>query len=309
MSNKETLQNYNARININNNKLSGILEAINNLPTEATMQDKTIEITENGTTNVIADEGYDGLNSIEVNVNVESSGGEELPAELNIKVDKLTTDGYIKEITITGTSDTLPPYCFYRSSTGADGFSMKLEKVNILGSIKNIPFRAFWNNATLKTLELQEGLERMESGSFYSCTSLNLKTLPKSVKNINQAFRGCKGLVQISLPNIEILGDSDSLDWGTFTECTGLKALWIGSSLTSICAYDLGHCTGVKKIFIDLPRETVEGMPYYNQCWSCTKIPSYNAYSINNSVVVCNDDEDWMSQEEFDAIDWSNYTE
>ena len=72
--NKETLQNYNTRININNNKLSGILEAINNLP--------------------------------------EAGGGEELPAELNIKVDQLTTDGYVKEITITGTSDTLPPYCF-----------------------------------------------------------------------------------------------------------------------------------------------------------------------------------------------------
>lgn len=32
MSNKETLQNHNTKLNTNNNKLSGILEAINNLP-------------------------------------------------------------------------------------------------------------------------------------------------------------------------------------------------------------------------------------------------------------------------------------
>lgn len=28
-----------------------------------------------------------------------------------------------------------------------------------------------------------------------------------------------------------------------------------------------------------------------------------------NVSVICNDDEGWMTQEEFDAIDWATYTE
>lgn len=41
---------------------------------ELSLQDKSVEITENGTTNIVADEGYYGLNSVDVTVNVE--GGE-----------------------------------------------------------------------------------------------------------------------------------------------------------------------------------------------------------------------------------------
>lgn len=40
------------------------------------LQDKSIEITENGTTNIVADEGYDGLNTLKVTTNVPTSGGE-----------------------------------------------------------------------------------------------------------------------------------------------------------------------------------------------------------------------------------------
>lgn len=39
------------------------------------LQDKSIEITENGTTTITADEGYDGLNNVSVTTNVAGSGG------------------------------------------------------------------------------------------------------------------------------------------------------------------------------------------------------------------------------------------
>lgn len=80
MNNKETLNTYNGRLAKNNLDLSSILNTINNLPEagsgELNLQDKSVEITENSTTNVVADEGYDGLNSVEVNVNVASSGND-----------------------------------------------------------------------------------------------------------------------------------------------------------------------------------------------------------------------------------------
>lgn len=48
------------------------------IKTDPILQDKSIEITENGTTNIVADEGYDGLNNVDVTVNVASSGGDEM---------------------------------------------------------------------------------------------------------------------------------------------------------------------------------------------------------------------------------------
>ena len=43
---------------------------------EPKLQDKTVEITENGTFNIVADNGYDGLNNVEVVTNVASSSND-----------------------------------------------------------------------------------------------------------------------------------------------------------------------------------------------------------------------------------------
>ena len=113
MSNKETLQSYNNILIDNNNNLDKIRDIVNNLPEAGSgedvsdelsnydeklteqettledivntlkgkgsgavlkLQDKTIEITENGTTNITADEGYNGLSNVEVVTNVSSGG-------------------------------------------------------------------------------------------------------------------------------------------------------------------------------------------------------------------------------------------
>ena len=77
MSNKETLQEYNERLEGNNDILESILETVDNLPDsdEINLQDKSVEILENGVMTVSADEGYDGLNSVEVISNIPESGG------------------------------------------------------------------------------------------------------------------------------------------------------------------------------------------------------------------------------------------
>lgn len=47
---------------------------IESIETEPILQDKSIEITENGTQTITADEGYDGLSNVDVTVNVEGTG-------------------------------------------------------------------------------------------------------------------------------------------------------------------------------------------------------------------------------------------
>lgn len=123
MSNKETLQSYNEELTKNGITIEEILQTVNSLPVykEIVLQDKSIEVTENGIQTIIADEGYDGLNNVSVTTNVESSG---TAGELQSK-----------SITITerGTNTIVPDEGYYG-----------LEKIiidNQTPSIQNIVYR------------------------------------------------------------------------------------------------------------------------------------------------------------------------
>lgn len=51
---------------------------VGKIVTDPILQDKSITITENGTINIVADEGYDGLKNVKINVNVESASSNRL---------------------------------------------------------------------------------------------------------------------------------------------------------------------------------------------------------------------------------------
>lgn len=55
-----------------NETFTQLTPLVGKIVTDPILQDKTIEITENGTTNIVADEGYNGLNNVEVVTNVEA---------------------------------------------------------------------------------------------------------------------------------------------------------------------------------------------------------------------------------------------
>lgn len=97
--NKETLQNYNSRLDTNNVSLENVLVLINKLPEnkEIILQDKNIEITENGTQNISADDGYDGLGNVEVVTNVETGG---IPKQDGIKTLTNTLNSVLTEFNV-----------------------------------------------------------------------------------------------------------------------------------------------------------------------------------------------------------------
>ena len=83
---------------------------------------------------------------------------------------------------------------------------------------------------------------------------------------------------------------------GIFNECSYLKQIWFGftDTVTSnhIGRYALSGATSLEKCYIDLPRTTVESLQYYSTRFSNNAVPETCQF-------ICNDDEDWITNEEF----------
>lgn len=81
----------------NNETFTSLTPKVGKIVTDPILQDKSVEITENGTTTITADSGYNGLNNVEVTTNVaggNSSGGEqEMNYSLEEKVIGTWVDG------------------------------------------------------------------------------------------------------------------------------------------------------------------------------------------------------------------------
>ena len=142
---------------------------------EPLLQDKSVEITENGTTNVVADEGYDGLNSVEVNVNVESSGGKYAPTFLTFDSYK----GTDLQADVNGL-DTSKMVSMYKMFNNAIGGPTTLDLSHFKTSNVTSTVYMFWSYHTLISLILN-GFDT------------------SNVKNMSQMFRGCSSLMHLDI--------------------------------------------------------------------------------------------------------------
>ena len=161
------------------------------------LQSKSIIVTENGTQTITADSGYDGLNSVEVEVNVDS--GEHLSDDELIIKYKSTNDGnysgflnYITEIKDLDLSEFTS-----LSSLFLDWHS--LEKV----TFKNLP------NEVISYEQI-----------FYSCVSLkDISSLDTSkAKSLRLSFSGCSSLKDVPVLDTTSLSGTFALR-NTFAMC------------------------------------------------------------------------------------------
>ena len=138
------------------------------------------------------------------------------------------------------------------------------------------------------------------TNAFYSCTSLTKLSFNKEGFSIGGScpFGKCTGLTQLSFNGISI-GNSSNSSNAILYGCTNLVAVWVKTDtyLSRVAPYTFFNCTGLKRIYIDYPRATVEADKNYATLWS-------NNTVAEGCIVICNDDEGWITQEAFDAIDW-----
>lgn len=262
----------------NNETFTSLTPKVGKIVTDPILQDKAIEITENGTQTISADEGYNGLNNVTVTTNVESSGGGLSIPKVGFVFDNFDENGLPKTLNLYGYTSLANSFFYRGVNSGVSGgkpMYETVEEINFNDELTTISASAFYQWKGLKKLELK-----------------NVKTIS------TYAFYGNNSLISASMPNIEKISGGTQQN-GAFYSNTKLKALWIGSKITSsnFGNYVFNGCSSLSKIYIDLPRATVTAMSGYNTQWGA---------SVGTSRVICNDDANFISLEEFDAIDWAN---
>lgn len=173
----------------------------------------------------------------------------------------------------------------------------KLKNITSLNnSLTNIPVSCFRSCTELTLSSLPTSLTSLGNYAFTSCNALTIDQIPDGVTTLTTScFQTCRAIKKISMNNVTtVVGNSASNS--SFNGCTGLKQVWIGSSITTtgLQRYAFNGCTSLEKIYINLPRTTVEGMAGYSY--------AFMNNTSKTGIIVCNDDTGFIDKATFDDL-------
>ena len=124
-----------------------------------------------------------------------------------------------------------------------------MKNVKIPASVCNIRREAFKNCSELQQVELQEGLETLESIAFEACPKIQTiyipKTLTKANNNYGGPFKDC-----INLTNINFGNGITKIPYGLFSDCNGIKNIVIPDTVTEIENFVFNKCINLETVYI-----------------------------------------------------------
>lgn len=186
----------------------------------STLQNKNVTINENGTTNITADEGYDGLSEVEVTTDVNLDLSEYFE-------DTITFDsggGWTKVL------KTMPPLRVNSSDANKIASYFNEYPGKTLPKLLNIP-------SIVNVEKLCYGCSAL--------TTIDLSYMTQKVKYINQTFKQCSNVTMIDVSNWDTSLNDRFYD--SFTNCKSLieiKCNFDCSSVTNFF-YPFHNCTNL----------------------------------------------------------------
>lgn len=232
------------------------------------LQEKTI--TENG--EYTADEGYDGLSKVVVNV--ESGGENLLPAFIDGSVTEITADMLLG---VTSLRD----YAFYRDpitnidltnivQIGKYSLAETPIKQAITGNkLTTIKEYAFQNCKSLVSIEIPKVIT-IEQHAFDFCTALQSVELPEGLVSLGgYAFYSCTKLQSVKLPDsLEVVSGS------LFSSCTALLSVVIPKGVKTVNNYVFQYCSALKTVtFKGTPSEMSNNVFYLTNALTDIFVP------------------------------------
>ena len=269
-------------------------EILNNVNTGLPTQEKYITITENGTVEVLPDEGY-ALSKVTADVSVAggTSSGDDLVSYIarqwtNFPYDAVAAAGYIGFYAFAGmgfndSEITLPESL--GSSIGDFAFksTQGINSIVVPDSVSSIGSSAFAESSigyikfpandflyisdsvcqychNLQNVELSNNINNIPFSMFYGCSSLREIALPDSLTEIGQNAFSYSGLEVVTLP-----------------------------SAVNVCDYAFGYCGSLSKVMMpnDVPYiadYAFEGSP--NVVIHCYMDSYAEQYAMNHNIPV-----------------------
>lgn len=206
---------------------------------------KNFEVTANGTTNIVMDQGVDGISAGTITTNVDmgpaySSGytegyasGETVGAAAQkalLTSTTVTTNGTVTRengysaVTVsvqpTLTAATFDQNGTYTPGSGVDGFNSVT--VNVDGA-ENRLNKFFKDQVTAVTQSDLDGVITTSNYQFYFHTNLKSVDLPASVKTLSSNCFAYSGIESIDISNVTQMNDSVFSNCSSLTGVTGLE--------------------------------------------------------------------------------------
>lgn len=146
-------------------------------------QEKSITITENGSTSVIPDTGKT-LSKVNITTNVPQSGN----VTKGLVFSEYDKDGYPNKAEIVGMTSIPNAYCSHLFSNDylVDGgeFAKKITSIKIPNSVTNIGEGAFQYCNSLTSIKIPNSVTSIGEGAFHNCSMLTILTIPEKVSTI-----------------------------------------------------------------------------------------------------------------------------
>ena len=219
---------------------TSLVHKVEQIKTAKPEQEKAIEITKNGTTEVLPDNGKT-LSKVSVEVDVK---GEPVFYTAEGRMYKESIE-FPETVTSIGESA-------FQNCTG-------LTSVVIPDSVTSIGNYAFQNCTGLTNVVIPDGVTSIGGGAFRNCSSLTSITIPDSVTSI-----GIYAFARSNIKTINIGNGLQTLTTNCFRTMTKLELLRIPNSVKIIQSYAIYECFSLKSLYLPNSLEEVSYTNFHN---------------------------------------------